>query len=131
MRPHVAGLMCAVNIAFDPHRRLSAHALFSRVSTEELPFSFEQDFYVVVSLRGVPDGERTVGMYPEPGVLEFVAEAAEGKVIVEDGLAVFARSVVSCVVHQAGPQYVTFIVDGEPLEPVFAFQVVQEEDNGD
>jgi hypothetical protein len=126
-RPTVVGLLPAVNIAFDPLHRLSAHALFSRVPATELPFEFPQTFYLIVSLRGVSDGEHQVGMVPEAGVLEFDAEANRGSVTVEDGLAVFALSMVHCVAHRFGAHYLTLTVDGKPLEPAFVFQVDREE----
>jgi hypothetical protein len=121
--PHVAGLLCAVNIAFDPYQRLSAHGLFSRVPASEFPFQFQQPFYLIVSLRGLPDGERMLTMHPETGGLEFDRETNNGPITVKKNLVVIALSVSQCVVHRAGPQYVAFTIDGEPLEPVFAFQV--------
>ncbi|MDB5094373.1 MAG: hypothetical protein JWO85_2474 [Candidatus Eremiobacteraeota bacterium] len=126
--PHVVGLFCAANISFDPYHRLSAHAVFSRVRANALPFHFEEPVYLIISIRGATDGARMVALEPKAGVLDFAAETNSGDpVTFTDGLAVFAFSVISCVVYQAGPQYLTLSIDGKPMEPVFAFQVDLEE----
>lgn len=125
--PTVAGLICAVNIAFDPQGRLSAHAIFSHVQASAFPFRFQQPFYVVATVHGLSGGEHKLALRPEAGILEFALEEHDEPITAENGLAIVVFAVVHCVAHQAGQQYLTVAVDGKFLEPAFAFRVDREE----
>ncbi len=126
--PYVAGLVCGINIAWDPYRRVSIHGIFSSVPAPTLPFEFPQPIYIVASLVGIEPGQHAFGARPQPGVIEFSCEPQV--VSLDSSLAVVMLSMVNCLVLTPGPQNLTLTVDDEPMEPAFAFQVqVQEQED--
>lgn len=125
--PRVAGLLCASNVAWDPFKRVSAHALFSGVPVDELPYEFPGTFYVVASLLGGTDGQHKVGMLSEAGVLEL--KSKEQVANVRLGVALVVLPVVECMALRDGRHSLTLTIDGRPLEPAFAFTIRVEEND--
>jgi hypothetical protein len=123
--PRVASILCASNVAWDPYKRVSAHAVFSGVPVHELPYKFPGTFYVVATLLGGTDGQHKVGLLSEKGVLEL--KSKEQAANVRLGVALVVLPVVECKALRAGRHKLTLTVDGRPLEPAFAFTVRVEE----
>lgn len=54
------GVVMAANVAFDPDRRISAHAIFNQVTSPTGSFTFPARFYIVFSVVGLSEGEHKV-----------------------------------------------------------------------
>ena len=99
----------ASNVAFDPQRRMSAHAIFSRVKADKLPWRFPGPCYVVYMINGVEPGERTFALSDTPGLISI-----PGKLTVDESRSVISFiTVTSWEVQKYGEIEVYLTLDGQ------------------
>lgn len=104
------GVIMAANVAWDPARRVSAHAIFARVEYTSLPFTFPAPFYIIANLVGLEPGTHMVQV-DQAGAWAISGEATEFETDEEGGAMVVIRAEIS-VVHEAGNHPLHLRVDG-------------------